>query len=389
MANSGEAQLRAVSLWGAAAAVGAAAGPLMGGALVTVAGWQGLFWVDAVIGIVCILIAARQVSESRDPTRSRSIDYAGSILIALTLAPLVLALSKGSAWGWASAATIGCLALGIASGVGFVMVERRVAVPMLDLALLRNRVLVGSTMAILIGAGTINALMYLLSLYFQSPDTLGFTTLQAGLATLPATVGLVAIAAAVPRLTARLGGRQVVGLGFLLTSVGFAAIGFVDASWAYRAFFLPLVAVAVGHGALERPCLVGVHRLRVSEPGRLSLWGLEHGPVRGGGRGHGAGRHDLRRSHRRPHGQRRDPGRRARFGSLGRVLGHGRPELRRGGHGRRHGPSPSGARNHSRLGRCSRRCHLVDAPDQCHRTRHRQRVVPSSRQSVLSRPGDG
>ena len=76
---------------------------------------------------------------------------------------------------------------------------------MLDLALLRNRVLVGSTLAILIGAGTINALMYLLSLYFQSPDTLGFTTLQAGLATLPATVGLVVIAAAVPRLTARLG----------------------------------------------------------------------------------------------------------------------------------------------------------------------------------------
>src|SRR6476620_5691800 len=86
VANSGEAQLRAVSFWGAAAAVGAAAGPLMGGALVTVAGWQGLFWVDAVIGVVCILIAARQVSESRDPARSRSIDYAGSMLIALTLA---------------------------------------------------------------------------------------------------------------------------------------------------------------------------------------------------------------------------------------------------------------------------------------------------------------
>ncbi|WP_323098540.1 MFS transporter [Intrasporangium sp. YIM S08009] len=253
VANSGEAQLRAVSFWGAAAAVGAAAGPLMGGALVTVAGWQGLFWVDAVIGAICILIAAAKVSESRDPTRSRSIDYAGSALIALTLGPVILALSKGSSWGWVSAATIGCLAVGVAAGIGFVMVEQRVAVPMLDLALLRNRILVGSTIAILIGAGTINALMYLLSLYFQDPDTLGFTTLQAGLATLPATVGLVAIAAAVPRLTARLGGRQVVGLGFLLTAIGFAAIGFVDASWAYRAFLLPLVAVAVGMGLSNGP----------------------------------------------------------------------------------------------------------------------------------------
>jgi hypothetical protein len=65
------------------------------------------------------------------------------------------------------------------------MVEQRVKVPLLDLALLRNRVLVGSTMAILIGAGTINALMYLLSLYFQDPAALGFSPLQAGLATLP------------------------------------------------------------------------------------------------------------------------------------------------------------------------------------------------------------
>ncbi|WP_028785618.1 MFS transporter [Terracoccus sp. 273MFTsu3.1] len=253
VANDGEAQLRAVSLWGAAAAVGAAAGPLMGGVLVSVMGWQGLFWVDAVIAVVCILITYRRVSESRDTTRSRSIDYAGSLLIALTLAPLILALSKGGDWGWASVATIACLAIGVAAGFAFVAVERRVAVPMLDLALLRNRVLVGSTVAILIGAGTINALMYLLSLYFQDPNALGFTTLQAGLATLPATIGLVAIAAAVPKLTARLGGRQVVAVGFLLTAIGFAVIGFVDADWAYRAFLLPLLAVAVGMGMSNGP----------------------------------------------------------------------------------------------------------------------------------------
>ena len=253
VANSGQAQLRAVSLWGAAAAVGAAAGPLMGGVLVTFMGWQGLFWVDAVIGAVCMVITWRNVSESRDPTRSRSIDYAGSALIALTLGPLILALSKGGDWGWVSLATLACIAIGVGAGFAFVAVERRVAVPMLDLALLRNRILVGSTIAILIGAGTINALMYLLSLYFQNPEALGFTTLEAGLATLPATVGLVAISAAVPRLTARLGGRQTIGLGFLITAIGFAVIGFVHSDWAYRAFLLPLVAVAVGMGLSNGP----------------------------------------------------------------------------------------------------------------------------------------
>src|SRR3954467_1190585 len=74
VANEGEEQVRAVTLWGAAAAVGAAAGPLVGGVLVDLTGWQGLFWIDAVVAVVCIAITARTVTESRDPNRPRSID---------------------------------------------------------------------------------------------------------------------------------------------------------------------------------------------------------------------------------------------------------------------------------------------------------------------------
>jgi len=253
VANSGQEQLRAVSLWGAAAAVGAAAGPLVGGILVDVTGWQGLFWIDAGVAVGCMVLTAATISESRDPNRSSKIDYLGSVLVALTLSPIVLAMSKGSDWGWFSLATIGCLVVAVVSGFAFVAVERRVAVPLLDLALLRNRVLVGSTVAILIGAGTINGLMYLLSLYFQNPAALGFTPFQAGLATLPATVGLVVVAPLVPKLAAKYGGRQIVGIGFLVTAIGFAAIGFTDPSWKYVAFLLPLVAIAVGMGLSNGP----------------------------------------------------------------------------------------------------------------------------------------
>src|SRR5688572_24611523 len=79
VANKGDAQLRAVSLWGAAAAVGAAAGPLLGGVLVSITGWQGLFWIDAGVAVLCMLLTAATVSESRDPDRPRSIDYAGTV----------------------------------------------------------------------------------------------------------------------------------------------------------------------------------------------------------------------------------------------------------------------------------------------------------------------
>jgi EmrB/QacA subfamily drug resistance transporter len=253
VANKGNAQLRAVSLWGAAAAVGAAAGPLLGGVLVDATGWQGLFWIDAGIAVLCMLLTAAMVSESRDPDRPRSIDYAGTALIALTLTPLILGVTKSSDWGWISAGTLGCFGLSVAAGYAFIAVEGRVAVPLLDLSLLRNRVLVGSTVAILIGAGTINALMYLLSLYFQDPATLGFSPLEAGLATLPATVGLVLVAPLVPRLAAKFGGRQTIGVGFALTTAGFVIVGFVDSEWKYSAFLLPLVAIAVGMGMSNGP----------------------------------------------------------------------------------------------------------------------------------------
>lgn len=253
VANDGEEQLRAVSLWGAAAAVGAAAGPLLGGLLVDFTGWQGLFWIDAVVAVVCMVLTFLTVGESRDPDRPRSIDYAGTVLIAATLTPLIFAFTKSGDWGWLSAATLGCFAVSIAAGYAFIVVEGRVAVPLLDLALLRNRVLVGSTIAILIGAGTINGLMYLLSLYFQDPATLDFSPLEAGLATLPATIGLVVVAPLVPKLAAKFGGRQTIGVGFLLTTIGFVIVGFTDADWKYMAFLLPLVLIAVGMGLSNGP----------------------------------------------------------------------------------------------------------------------------------------
>lgn len=253
VATSGDQQLKSVSLWGAAAAVGAAAGPLLGGVLVDVTGWQGLFWIDAGVAVVCMALTYFTIQESSDPSRPRSIDYLGTVLIALTLMPLIYGFTKSGDWGWIDVRTLGCFAASIVAGYLFIVVEKRVAVPLLDLALLRNRILVGSTLAILIGAGTINGLMYLLSLYFQNPDALDFSPLEAGVATLPATVGLVVVAPFVPKLANKMGGRQVIGVGFIAMAAGFVAIGFTESSWTYATFVLPVLAIAVGMGLSNGP----------------------------------------------------------------------------------------------------------------------------------------
>jgi EmrB/QacA subfamily drug resistance transporter len=251
--SSGTGQMRAITLWGAASAAGAAAGPLVGGVLVGATGWQGLFWIDAAIAAACVPLTILTVKESRDPNRPRSIDFAGTLLIAVTFAPLVLALSKGGDWGWFSAATIGCLVISVLGAVGFVAVERRVTAPLVDLRLLRNPILVGATLAILIVAGTINALMYLLSLYFQDPAALGGGGRQAGRGTLPAAAAMIAVTPLITPLAVKIGPRQAVALGFVLATVGFGALGFVGSSWTYAAFVVPLIAIAVGLGLANGP----------------------------------------------------------------------------------------------------------------------------------------
>ncbi|WP_407914100.1 MFS transporter [Kitasatospora sp. NE20-6] len=253
VATSGEGRVRAVTLWGAASAVGAAAGPLVGGLLVDGIGWQGLFWIDAAIAVACIPITLTGIAESRDAGRSRSIDFAGTVLIAAVLTPALLALSEGADWGWTSAGVLGCLALALLAAVAFVAVERRVSEPLVDLRLLRDRVLIGATVAILLSAGVINGLMYLVSLYFQNPATLAMSPFQAGLATLPATVGLIAVTPLVPRFVQRLGVGPVIGAGFAAATAGCALLVAVQADWRYGAFVLPLVLLAAGLGLVNGP----------------------------------------------------------------------------------------------------------------------------------------
>jgi EmrB/QacA subfamily drug resistance transporter len=254
LATGGDERLRAVSLWGAASAIGAAAGPLVGGLLVDSTGWQGLFWIDAAIAAACIPITLRSITESNDPNRSRSIDWLGTVLVAMILAPMILGFSKGADWGWGSAATITCFVVSVASVFGFVVAEKRSPAPLVDLALLRNRLLIGGTIGILIGAGTINGLMFIMSLFFQDPAGLEMSAFEAGLATLPATAGLVVATPFIPKLANRFGSRQVILSGFVAMTAGFVLFLGTSASWEYRAFIIPVVLIAVGMALSNGPC---------------------------------------------------------------------------------------------------------------------------------------
>ena len=218
VASSGSGQIKAITLWGAASAAGAALGPLIGGLLVDTTGWQGLFWIDAAIAAACVPLTLATVQESSDPDRPRSIDLAGTVLVALILAPADPRAEQGQRLGLGLGRDARLPRDHDRGDLLFVRVERRVAAPLVDLQLLRNRVLVGATLAILIVGGTINGLMYVISLYFQNPDALGMSAFEAGLATLPAAAGMIVITPFITPLAVRIGPGRAVGIGFALAT---------------------------------------------------------------------------------------------------------------------------------------------------------------------------
>jgi hypothetical protein len=173
-------------------------------------------------------------------------------LMALTLAPFILAVSKGSDWGWVSVATIACFGVSVAAG--FALLPSNGESPSRHWTW--PYCAIGSWSALrspssLAPAPSMDSCICSAS---TSRTRTPWALLRCKLAwPRSATVGLVLVAPLVPRLAARFGCRQVIGVGFAVTAGGFAAIGFVEPSWRYLAFLLPLIAVAVGMGLSNGP----------------------------------------------------------------------------------------------------------------------------------------
>ena len=233
--------------------------------------------------------------------------------------PLVLALSEGSDWGWTSAATLGCLAISVVGAIAFVIVEGRVPAPLVDLALLRNAILVGATLAILIVAGTINALMYVLSLYFQDPAGFGMSALEAGrrdAARRRRDDPDHAADHAARRQDRHPAWRSPAASDWRPS--GSPSSPSSTRRGRTPMFVLPLAVLSAGLGLANGPASSASTQRRRGGTGRPGVGHLEHGPLRRRVAVGGRDRHDLQQRHRGPHRSGRLARRRARRRALAR-----------------------------------------------------------------------
>lgn len=243
------ARARAIAVWAAAGGAAIAAGPLLGGLLIGALGWRSVFGLNVVAGIAAILAAGP--SPGTSDTAERRLDPVGQVLAVAALASLTFALVEGRAAGWGSPAIVAAGVTAVVAAGAFLLVESRVAAPMLPLSLFRVPAFSAATaIGLLLNFGAYGQI-FVLALYFQSVR--GYSPLVAGLAFLPMTAMISASNLVVGRLIPRTGNRPPLVVGALLCAAGYCVLGLLGAHAPYGLLVAPLLAVGVGGGLIVPP----------------------------------------------------------------------------------------------------------------------------------------
>ena len=210
------------------AGLGNAAGPLVGGLLTQTLGWRWIFWLLVPLALAAFVIGALTVPESSDDTVPRRIDVTGLALITIGIGLFTLTFDRAPNWGWLAPGTIVAFICAMAVLAAFVLVERRVRWPLLDLSLFGN-----ARFTVLVVAGTVANIAYAVTIYLSTlnlQQVRGLDPLMAGLAFLGPSIGAAVGGPLSGRLAAKYPPVVVMGVGCVAAALSLAALA-VSRGW--------------------------------------------------------------------------------------------------------------------------------------------------------------
>lgn len=240
-----------LAVFGVSSVIGPLIGGLFAGApeLLFITGWRWVFLINLPIGVIALSIVLRflHIPHTRHSVR---IDWWGAATVVLAVVPLLLVAEQGRIWGWASAGSIACYAIGVAGIVGFILVERAMGDDaLIPLKLFKNSTFrVATILGVLVGFGMFGAMMTV-PLFLQLVE--GATPTESGLLMLPMILGLMISSIASGQIIARTGKYKafpIVGT-FLLLS-GFFYFSFATADKPVWWMMGGMLLVGLGLGQL-------------------------------------------------------------------------------------------------------------------------------------------
>jgi EmrB/QacA subfamily drug resistance transporter len=248
----GAQRTKAMGVWAAIAVGGGAVGLVLGGALTDYLSWPWIFFVNVPVGLAAFVLSLRLVPESRDEHAHRSFDVAGAVTITSALILLVFGIVRSAEKGWGSTEVIGLLVGSAALHAAFVLIEQRSKAPLVRLGIFRMRSLRGANIAMLLVASGLFAMFFFNTLYVQ--NVLGYSALEAGLAFVPFTAGIIVGSVISQKLIPMLGARDVPVIGLVLGVLGMLAFLRLDVGGSYLTDVLPGIALcSVGMGLVFVP----------------------------------------------------------------------------------------------------------------------------------------
>ncbi|MGW8556190.1 MFS transporter [Streptomyces tubercidicus] len=218
----------AFGVWGGTSGAAAAAGPVLGGLLTEYVDWRAIFLVNLPLTAVAVWITVRRVPESHgDLPRPRNsvggsprtlIDWPGAGCFTVCAGALTYGLMRGGERGWTESGTLAALGGAALALLVFIVVERRVRRPLLDLALLRRPSFAALLAAALLAQAA--AFPYLTFVGLWAQNVLGLSPVRAGLAVTPMALMSLLVGALGGRVLQRMAPQLPVGIGMLLVGAG-------------------------------------------------------------------------------------------------------------------------------------------------------------------------